>query len=64
MARTVTPKPSPEGTPCIECGEKIYTNDDYIYAKVSKSGSGIYAYKGYNFIHKECYKKICKHGIK
>ncbi len=60
MARVIKIQPSDGGTPCIECGKKIYASDEYYYAKKSKMGTGTWAYKGYNFIHKKCYEKMCK----
>lgn len=60
MARTTKVIQSDEGIPCIECGKKIYRSDEYYCAKKSKAGTGTWAYKGYNFIHKKCYEKLCK----
>lgn len=59
MRRSATVSPD-EGVKCIECGEKIYPNDKYFYAKSSKIGSGAFGHKGVNFIHVDCYKKMCK----
>ena len=59
MRRSATIPPD-EGVKCIECGEKIYPNDKYYYAKSSKVGTGSFGYKGYNFIHIDCYRKMCK----
>ena len=63
MRRSATVPPD-EGVKCIECGEKIYPNDKYYYAKSSKIGSSSFGYKGFNFIHVDCYKKLCTHTMK
>ena len=51
-------QPAEDGTPCIECGEKVNISDEFHYIKVSKMSSGIWSHKGYNFIHKGCYEKL------
>lgn len=38
---------------CVECGEKIYGNDDYYAIKRNPKVGG-----GYVYIHKACYEKL------
>lgn len=51
------PKPK-EDTLCNECWQRIYSYQNYVWAK-SKGGR-------VNFVHSDCYKKLCgnREGIK
>ena len=48
--KTKNTKPK-EDTLCNECRQRVYSYQNYVWAK-SKGGR-------VNFVHKDCYKKLC-----
>lgn len=45
----------PDGDPCVQCGKKLYSSDDFEYSR-TRRGRLL-------FIHRDCWKALLKAGV-